>query len=288
MRMVKTFMDLSQEQNLAEKLARTAGAMALRLRKSLNITYKPFGQGPVTNADIAIDDYICKHILEAFPTDGIISEESYSEHAPFVAHKRLWFIDPIDGTSSYIAGGDDFVIMIGLAIDSVARMGVVYQPARDRLWRGVFTEQASIAERIFGDSCQSVQITRRTNTPDPITLLLSRTHRSFRQDWLIEALKPQKLVYRSSVGLKAMLILEHQADLYVAWSRQIKMWDTCAPMAIIKAASATMCFVDGSEIHYREEISHGKAIMIAGFVPDERLIGILSEIAARPIEFKQE
>ena len=55
---------------------------------------------------------------------------------------------------------------------------------------------------------------------------------------MIEALKPKIVTYQSSIGLKAMTILDRHADLYVAWSRHIKKWDTCAPAAIIKAAGA--------------------------------------------------
>lgn len=272
-------MDLNEELVVAEELARIAGSLALQLRENLTVTLKPLGQGPVTNADIAIDKYICKKLTDRFPKDGIISEESYVETTPFLNHQRIWFVDPIDGTASFISGADDFVVMIGLSIDGIARLGVVYQPISDIMWRGIFTDESCLAERFEHKKAQKITFSPQKTPRENMTILVSRNHHSLRQDILIEELKPANIVYRSSVGLKAMLILEKSADLYVAWSRHIKMWDTCAPMAIIAAAGATMCFVDGDAIKYGGEISHGKPIMIAGFVPDECLLKQLSRIA---------
>lgn len=273
-------MDLSHELKIAEDLARHAGRMALAKRDQLVVSHKPDGQGPVTDVDIAIDRYICQNLAREFPHDRIISEESYRGTDALIGKERTWLIDPIDGTAGFILGGEDFVIMIGLAIDGVARMGVVFQPTNDKLWRGIFDEtgRSSIAERI--EKGKFLELDRTIlKQPTELKLLVSRTNRSSRQDLLIKELKPHKILYRSSVGLKAMMILERSADFYVAWSKQIKLWDTCAPAAIIQAARATMALIDGKKLSYLGPISHSKPIMVANFAPSAKLMATLAEIA---------
>ena len=140
-------MDLAYELDFAEQIARTAGHMALDYQKKLTVVFKPDNQGPVTNADIAIDHYLVLELGKQFSGDRIVSEESFSKKDPFIAEGRTWFVDPIDGTANYIANGVDFAVMIGLTLDGIARLGVVYQPQGDNLWRGVFTHQKKYAEK---------------------------------------------------------------------------------------------------------------------------------------------
>lgn len=268
-------MDLTRELEAACDLAQRAGTMALSLRGKLKISHKPNGEGPVTNADIAIDEFVCKELLKKFPNDKIISEEGLRPDNLNVCGKRIWFIDPIDGTSSYIMGDDDFVIMIGLAIDKVAQLGVVLQPTKNIMWSGIV--DLNQAEK---KSCDKIEplIVQQQNPPSTLKVIASRTHRSQKQDAMVAALNPAQLLYRSSIGLKAMLIAEGIADLYVAWSRRIKLWDTCAPAAIMKACGAHVSFVDENQLSYNGSINHGAPVVFANFTPNKELFTLLREI----------
>lgn len=275
-------MFLNNELAIADALARHAGTMALALRDKLTITYKPDDQGPVTNADIEIDQYITGQLAKDFPEDRIISEESYRESDPPIGGGRTWFVDPIDGTASYILGNDDFVIMIGLAIDGVARLGVVFDPNTDSLWRGIVDEHqmSMLSEKLVGKNLLLKNVAPNDKMPTKLTLIASRMHRSRRQDEMIRRLKPKRVIYRSSVGLKGMMISEGSADLYVAWSSRIKMWDTCAPSAILHAAGCHISFVDGSAMSFMGPIDHGRPIQMSHFTPNQQLLSELQNIAA--------
>jgi 3'(2'), 5'-bisphosphate nucleotidase len=273
-------MELDRELMIAQDLARHAGQMALDLQHNLTITYKQRGEGPVTNADIAIDHYISQELLKRFPKDRIISEETFIYNEISITTDRTWFIDPIDGTSRYMIGKNDFVIMIGLAIGGIARLGVIYQPTHDRLWRGVVrTDTPSIADKIENGILTSTHFTLLLKPSTELNLVLSRTHKSPRQDALIKELQPKSVNYQSSIGLKAMVILEKEADFFVAWSQRIKLWDTCAPSAIIEAAGATMSFINGDKLRYEGPVSHGEPIMIASFILDKKILAILQKIS---------
>jgi 3'(2'), 5'-bisphosphate nucleotidase len=95
---------------------------------------------------------------------------------------------------------------------------------------------------------------------------------------MIRELEPDQIIYRNSVGLKAMMIAEGKADLYVAWSSRIKMWDTCAPTAIISAFGGHVSYVDGSPISFVGSINHKQPILISRFVPDRGLIDTLKAL----------
>lgn len=269
-------MDLAYELSVATRLAEKAGHMALSLRPQLIVSYKPQGQGPVTNIDQALNDYLCQELVAAFPHDRIISEEADEDHDLDVQKGRTWFIDPIDGTTALVAGTDDFVVMIGLAIDGIARLGVIFQPTTNLLWRGIYGSN-SYAERLHHTSLSKLAVHQQTfNT---LRIIASISHNSLRQKAMIRALSPSQVIQRSSIGLKAMLILDDEADFYVAWSKSIKLWDTCAPCAIINAAGGYIASIDEQPLSFLGALTHGKPIIIARQAPTPETMSILQAIA---------
>lgn len=271
-------MNLDHEFQVASDLARKAGVIALDVRDRIMFSYKPDGQGPVTNVDYAVDQFLCEAIKKAFPSDMVISEESYVADGVPLGMGRVWFIDPIDGTSALVAGTEEFVIMIGLSINGVARLGVVYQPTTDFLWRGIFSDQC-LSEKIEHGMAHPMAPPIPCPKPSKLTVIASMAHKSLRQRAMIQALSPAKVIFSSSIGLKAMLILDGEADFYVAWSKKIKLWDTCAPAAIIAAASGNISGINGQPLVFLGSIDHGFSIMIARFKPDKHLMAMLAAIA---------
>lgn len=278
-------MNLEKELAIAKNLAIQGGHLALKLRHNLQVTNKAHGEGPVSNADVAIDQLICEKLKQEFPNDRIISEESFADKTT-ITGGRTWFVDPIDGTSRYIIQADDFSVMIGLAIDGIARLGVIYQPAPDTLWWGIFAENFMDrhAEKIEHGKSKSIVLDLPSEPPYELTMLASKSHPSQKQERMIQELRPKNVRLNGSLGLKAMLILGDDADIYVAWSKQIKKWDTCASTAILKAAGALMSFTDGEELSFLGSISHEKPIMMLSFMPDKRILDILNAINNGPVK----
>lgn len=124
-----------QELATAIALAREAGALVAAMQRGeLNVEMKP-GDEPVTVADHRASELIVAGLAEAFPRDRIVSEELPPGEGALGA-PRFWLVDPIDGTKDFIRGEDGYSVMIGLVKDGRPAVGVVYQPAIDRLFYG--------------------------------------------------------------------------------------------------------------------------------------------------------
>jgi myo-inositol-1(or 4)-monophosphatase len=130
--------------NIAVKAARAAGAIINRAALDLEVL-KVGSKGPndyVTEVDQAAEQAIIEVLLEAYPTHGILAEESGrsrgTKHSEFV-----WIIDPLDGTTNFIHGFPVYAVSIALAHRGVVQQAVVYDPTRNDLFyasrgRGAF------------------------------------------------------------------------------------------------------------------------------------------------------
>ena len=237
------------ELNVAVGLAREAGAAILDLyegpievQQKLDLDYRE----PVTLADRIANDLIVNALRREFPDDGILAEESIDTDRR-LAKRRVWMIDPLDGTNGFIEGNGDFAVQIGLAQDGAAVMGVVYQPLTEVLYwasqgRGAWIERPNTAAQRAHVSAQSELVLMR--------LAASRSHRSPRMDRVVKAFGVKQEVRRGSVGIKVGLIIEQQCDLYVHLSPRTKQWDTCAPQIILSEAGGRLTNLFGGEISY--------------------------------------
>src|SRR5437868_3481540 len=88
---------------------------------------------PVTIADREASRIIVDALAAAFPDDGILSEEEIDDLDLRISKRRVWIIDPIDGTAGYVNHDGDFGVQIGLAEDGIPVVGVVYLPFHDVL-----------------------------------------------------------------------------------------------------------------------------------------------------------
>ena len=124
---------LAQRLLAAEAIALEAGQLAARLwadHSSLSVSLKG-AQDFVSSADLAVERLIAGRLAAAFPDDGILGEEGTD--IPGV-NGAIWAVDPIDGTSNFIAGRPDWCTSIGLIVDNAAELGAIYQPPRDALY----------------------------------------------------------------------------------------------------------------------------------------------------------
>ena len=123
-------------QKIVENLIDTflhAGKVSLDLRnKGLTKKIKS-DNTPVSNGDIEVNKIITKKIEELTPSIPIISEET-SDNKSIKDLKNFWLIDPIDGTYDYINDLDEFTINAGLIINKQPAAGLIYAPAKKRMF----------------------------------------------------------------------------------------------------------------------------------------------------------
>jgi myo-inositol-1(or 4)-monophosphatase len=109
-----------------------AGAVAKKFfRGPLKQWTKGQGDSPVTEADIASNDLLQKRLVE--PGDGWLSEESENDPTRLAA-RRVWVVDPIDGTRAFIAGREDWSVSVALVVDGRPVLAALFAPATEELF----------------------------------------------------------------------------------------------------------------------------------------------------------
>lgn len=242
---------LQHELETAITLARIAGLTIIHHYDKGFETEQKLGADnfsePVTIADREASRIIVDGLEAAFPDDGILSEEETDDLARRLSKRRVWIIDPLDGTAGFVKKDGDFGVQIGLAIDGVAVLGVVYLPFHDRL---------SYAARGEGSYCvaagsEPVRMTTSDHTAfTDMTLAMSRDHKSPRMARIIEHFGFRAIVNRGSVGLKVGLIADRTCDIYIHPSPRTKLWDTCAPQIILEEAGGRFTDLFGYALRY--------------------------------------
>lgn len=216
---------------------------------------------PVTEADHAANDAILAVLRGGGRGDTIRSEESAPLEGDAGAVRRLWVVDPLDGTKEFIARNGEFAIMVGLAVDGAARLGAVLMPDPGRLYVGLggLAEGAWAADVTWAgegetDGFDAVvgpfgPVRVSSARPGVLRMARSRSH----PDPLITAVGEglgAESVLSGSVGVKCALIAEGRADLYVHPVPFLKEWDTCAPEAVLRGAGGRVTDCAGRPLSY--------------------------------------
>lgn len=238
---------LSRELEVAERLAREAGALTLRyFGTGVGVEYKAHDEGPVTIADREASDLIVAGLARAFPDDGILSEEAIGDGS-WSAHERVWMIDPLDGTRDFIRGGDGYSVMIGLCREARPVLGVVYQPRTGLLYRAA---QGHPAEAVFPDGHTEAMRVSTTARLEDIRLVASLSHRTPTIDRVRQTLGVRDEFNIGSVGLKLALIARGERDLYVNPASRSSLWDSAAPQALLEGAGGRLTDLAGGALVY--------------------------------------
>ncbi|MBI1244834.1 MAG: histidinol-phosphatase [Alphaproteobacteria bacterium] len=118
----------------AGRLADAAGEIALRYFRTAVAVDDKEDASPVTIADRTAEQVMRELIARERPDDGIIGEEFGRERS---GAGRVWILDPIDGTKSFISGRPMFGTLVALAVEGVPQLGVIDCSAVGERWVGV-------------------------------------------------------------------------------------------------------------------------------------------------------
>jgi 3'(2'), 5'-bisphosphate nucleotidase len=202
---------------------------------------------PVTAADRAVNTFLVGELNRAFPGDAVLSEEMKDDLSR-LRHERVWCVDPLDGTKEFIARNGEFSIMVGLAVEGRAVLGVVYQPILDLLYSGIPGEGTRVKDP-RGEAALRVSDAAQ---PERMELVVSRSHRNPILDRIKTDLGATRERISGSVGLKCGLIARGEADLYLHPAPGTKEWDTCGPEAILAGAGGRMTDCWGRPLVYNQ------------------------------------
>lgn len=219
-------------------------------RGDFEVQTKP-DESPVTAADLAAEEVILARLSQAAPGIPIVAEEQVAAGNVPPSASTFFLVDPVDGTREFIQKRGDFTVNIALVRNGVPELGVVYAPAKSRLFLGDAVKgEAFRAGQAPEDAKQAARTPIRTRQPAAagLTIVASRSHRSPETDAWLAQVKVAEIVSIGS-SLKFCLVAAGEADLYPRLGPTME-WDTAAGHAVLSAAGGEVVNLDGSPLRY--------------------------------------
>jgi myo-inositol-1(or 4)-monophosphatase len=220
--------DWSRDLALATRAAREAGRVIMGYYKD-EYEIRQKGKGnPVTTADLEADKVLKATLLAGTPGDGWLSEETVDSPERLGA-RRVWIVDPIDGTKEFIGGMPQFAVSIALAVEGRIAVAVIYNPARDELFRGTLGGGVTLNDR-------PVRVTELADLRQA-NILASRSEVSrgdfdrFQGDFRVTPI--------GSIAYKLALVAAGQADLTFTLTPKTE-WDFAAGWLLVIEAGGRM------------------------------------------------
>lgn len=241
------------------EIARQAGELAVQMRQGVEVREKTGPSDLVTAADIALSKLLVEKLQTRFPEDLVVSEED-EEHADSGNHRRVWLVDPIDGTDNYVANDGQYSVMLGLLVDKIVDFGCVYAPASETTYFGGLTYGAWKAT----PHSQPKRYGKPAAIQSDSTARLMMGFRDRKiNPWVMQHAKVS-FVKAGSVGLKVAKILEDEADVFVHFAKKLKVWDTAGPAAIAQGGGLEVGTLEYDRLNFPlPEVVHTTSVIVA-------------------------
>ncbi|MEM8979517.1 MAG: 3'(2'),5'-bisphosphate nucleotidase CysQ [Pseudomonadota bacterium] len=185
---------------------------------------KDAGAGPVTEADLAVNEMLEQTLRDARPDYGWLSEES-ADGAERLDQTRIFTIDPIDGTRAFIEGSRSWSHSLAIVENGQPVAAVVYLPMMDKL----YTAQRGKGARLNGDAMQvhpNMQV-------KGAKVLANKSN--FRAELWQQGVPPVEQAFRSSLAYRMCLVAEGRFEAMLTL-RPTWEWDIAAGLLMISEA----------------------------------------------------
>ncbi|MDH4261521.1 MAG: inositol monophosphatase family protein [Spirochaetia bacterium] len=202
-------------------------------KKNYQVNYKNPGD-PVTTADDEANEIIIEAIEKIFPNDVIVSEEAYNDKTKAVVDqkrknsKRVWIIDPLDGTKDFIKGLPYFAVSVGFLLDDKPELGFIYNPSKKFFLHG------GNNYGIFYNDLLHNQRDRKIEKLEDLKICISTSE--VKQNLFTELMKSipeDNIEFIGSVAYKMGLIAYGEFDLILS-KREKSDWDIAGGIALLQ------------------------------------------------------
>ena len=245
-------MDFERLVSTMRRLALEAGDAIMAIYDSPDFDVRAKSDAsPVTAADEAADALISAGLRAAFPDVALITEEQAASHDLRVS--TFLIVDPLDGTKEFIQRRGDFTVNIAYVENGVPLRGVVYAPAKGRLFYTLANGAAVEETGPFAKDVPGALTPVRVAAPDNGALMVvaSKSHRDQATDDYIARYAVRDMTSAGS-SLKFCLVATGEADLYPRLGRTME-WDTAAGDAVLRGAGGVVVRFDD-----RTPLGYGK------------------------------
>ena len=243
-------MDYDKLTKVMRELALRAGEKIMEIYSDADFEVKiKSDTSPVTIADEQADAIISAGLRAAFPDVPLVTEEQAATHTQDVS--TFLIVDPLDGTKEFIKRRGDFTVNIAYVLDGVPVRGIVYAPAKSRLFYTDATGQAVEETGAFDPDAIGETEEIAVSYPDnnALRVVASMSHRDQRTDDYIDKYSVGDIKSAGS-SLKFCLVATGEADLYPRLGRTME-WDTAAGHAVLAGAGGEVVrFDDHSPLGY--------------------------------------
>jgi 3'(2'), 5'-bisphosphate nucleotidase len=224
-------MSAADDHALAAAVAASAGALLLEIRRQAGTLVATLGD----DGDRQAHDLITSALGHQRGGDAVLSEEGVQPGAGGSVDadhgaRRIWIVDPLDGTREYSEGRSDFAVHVALVENGRPSAGAVALPGEDLVL--ATADPPSLPPR----------------GPGPLRIVVSRTRPPAEVAVVADRLDAE-LVPMGSAGAKAMAVVRGHADIYLHSGGQYE-WDSAAPVAVAQAAGLHATRLDGSALAY--------------------------------------
>jgi len=247
-------LDFERLETVMRTLALEAGDVIMEIYNSEDFDVRAKSDdSPVTAADEAADALISAGLRAAFPDVLLVTEEQADSHSEQAS--EFLIVDPLDGTKEFIHRRGDFTVNIAYVKDGTPVRGVVYAPAKGRMF---FTraggesveEQGPFAKETVG-VLSPITVSKPDN--DALFIVASKSHRDQATEDYINKYNVKDSKSAGS-SLKFCLVATGEADLYPRVGRTME-WDTAAGHAVLKGAGGDVVrFDDHTPLTYGKPI----------------------------------
>ena len=239
-------MDFEKLVPVMRQLAIQAGEKILEIYNSDDFEVKTKSdESPVTEADEAADALISAGLRAAFPDVTLITEEQAQSHE--LKADTFLIVDPLDGTKEFVKRRGDFTVNIAYVEKGVPQRGVVYAPAKDRLFitlaDGTTVEEFGPFDADKAGETKSIKVSTPDN--DALLIVASKSHRDQATEDYINKYSVKDSRSAGS-SLKFCLVATGEADLYPRVGRTME-WDTAAGHAVLLGAGGDVVRFDNHE-----------------------------------------
>src|SRR5579864_1236918 len=234
------------------RIAWRAGEIILRHYADTAIeTRNKEDNSPVTRADEEAEAYILDRLHVLAAGVPVIAEEEVSSGRTREIGRRFFLVGPLDGTKEFLSRNGEFTVNIGEIADGRPVRGVVYAPAKARLFigdtaAGAFELQTDTDKE--PDFTQLRPIAARSAPDDGLIAVASRSHRDAKTDEYLTRFPVKEFVSAGS-SLKFCLVATGEADIYPRLGRTME-WDTAAGHSVLAAAGGSVVTIDGRPFVY--------------------------------------
>lgn len=220
---------------------------------------------PITIADLKSNKVI-KEILSKTGY-AILSEEDVDDKKR-LHEKRIWIIDPLDGTTDFVNRTGEFTVMIALVEEKKPILGIIYWPTENTLYAA---QKGYGAWRFSNGSWEKIMVSKTLNL-NQCMAIGSRHHISDNEKTLLKKLQ---ITNFASVGssLKVAKISSGSADVYLTTTNKMKEWDTCASYCIISEAGGKMTDMLGNDLSYNNQnVTHLNGILVTNGLVHNKIV----------------